>query len=117
MNTYRILTLGQLIDALAALDDAPVRGLSGFIHSHRSWYERNATDPTSRVEKASVLAALYRSVVGTQMPGYNSGEVTVLAENPIYYAAFGESGPYIIGIEPGEDGVHTPVLLADEFAV
>lgn len=111
LKTYRRLTLGDLIEALDRLGDATVEGLDGWVDSYRGYYERNATQPCSYQASAAVLASEYRSQVGKPITGYKGGDYTVSADELIYYAAEGETGPAIIGLEPSETGVYRPVLL------
>lgn len=114
LKTFRRLTLGDLITELRQLGDATVEGLDGVVDSYRDYYERNATEPCDYQESAAVLARQYREQVGKSIIGYSGGDYTVDASELIYYAAYGRSGPNIIGLEPTETGVYRPVLLEQD---
>ena len=115
MTMYHRFTLGDLISALEKLGDAPVKGLTGEVYSYRGYYERNATEPTNEVYPATTLANSYRSQIGNVMQGWKGGYYPVRQDQLVYYVGEGDTGPVIIGIECGEDNVHHPVLLADDY--
>ncbi|MBF6358141.1 hypothetical protein IU449_26960 [Nocardia higoensis] len=115
LKTYRRLTLGELIATLDQLGDATVEGLDGLVDSYRGYYERNATEPCNYQESATVLANQYREQIGKPITGYKGGDYTVDEGELIYYAAYGRSGPNIIGLEPTETSVYRPVLLEQDY--
>ena len=115
---YHRMTLGALIDELEDLDrlgDPLVQGLDGTVRSYRGYYERNATTPCNSALAASVLVELYRSQIGLPITGYKGGDYTVDPDQLIYYADYGDTGPCILGLERGADGVYRPVLLAEDW--
>lgn len=114
LKTYRRLTLGELITELRQLGDATVEGLDGAVDSYRGYYERNATQPGDWQESAAVLATEYRNQIGKPITGYKGGNHTVSADELVYYAGYGDSGPNIIGLEADETGVYRPVLLEQD---
>ncbi|ANA86610.1 hypothetical protein PBI_CLUBL_112 [Gordonia phage ClubL] len=119
MTIYEPFTLGRLIKNLRDLPpDTEVRGLDGMVHSYRGWYERNATTPTGLVRTAAELADFYQSEIGETMGGWKGGDYIISADELIYYADYGDSGPLIIGLEPVDHGgfmrsAFSPVLLTD----
>ncbi|GAS94842.1 hypothetical protein MMAG44476_22087 [Mycolicibacterium mageritense DSM 44476 = CIP 104973] len=114
-TTYVPLTLGELVAHLRELGDAPVRGLSGNVHSHRAFYDRSATEPTDDVRNGAWLAEAYSAEIDTPLPGYGGGQYRVSADKVVYYARYGHDGPVIIGFERAADGVHELVLLDDRY--
>lgn len=114
MKAYEALTLGRLIATLKSLGDAQVRGLNGSIRSYRGYYERTSTEPNSDTHSAKDLANWYQDQIGEPMFGYKGGDYTVDADELIYYAGYGDTGPNIIGLEKGSDGVYELVLLGGD---
>lgn len=112
---YTPLTLGELVTHLREFGDQPVRGLTGNIHSHRAFYDRSATEPTSDVRTGAWLADAYSAEVDQPLPGYGGGQYRVSADEVVYYARYGHDGPVIIGFERAADGVYGLVLLDDKY--
>lgn len=114
-TTYTPPTLGELVDRLRELGDQPVRGLTGIVHSHKSFYDRSATEPTDDVRTGAWLADAYSAEIDQPLPGYGGGQYSVSADKVVYYARYGHDGPVIIGFERDADGVHELVLLDDRY--
>lgn len=115
LKTYKPLTLGELIDKLRELGESDVRGLNGMVRSYRGYYERNATEPCDWVRPASLLAEQYSDDIGKPITGYKGGDYVVAADELVYYASYGESGPQICGLERSDDGVFQPVLCEEAW--
>ena len=111
---YKPLTLGEFIAALEALgDQAQVRGFDGYVRSYRGYYERNATAPCGLVHHADFLAEQYRREIGKDIRGWKGGDFTASLDELVYYADIGETGPQIVGLRAGDDGVYEPILVKE----
>lgn len=115
MKVYEALSLGEFIELLESLGNAPVRGFDGKIHSYRGYYERNATSPAQYMLAADTLANAYRAEIGKPITGWKGGDYTVKASELIYYVHPGDTGAAIAGLERGEDGVYEPIGVATEY--
>lgn len=114
-KTYKRHTLGELIEALRALPaNAMVHGLDLDVDSYRGYYDRNAIAPGPSVN-AHDLADTYTKQIGNLTHGYKGGEYSVKADELVYYASYGDTGPSIIGLEASDDGFYRPVLLAEDW--
>jgi len=112
MEIYEQLTLGALIDALDELGDDYVRGLGREIDSYRGYYERNTIEPDpDEVNRARVLAEIYRKQIGKYIQGYKGGDYRVSTDENVYCAPYGATGPAICGFIRTDDGVYEPLLV------
>lgn len=107
-NEYGAVTLGQLIDTLAAADQGAVVwdgfGLPG---SWRGVYEFLAFRPKADAVVADMLRHA-RSAVGATFQGYKGGDFTMTRETPCFIAEYGCSG---------DDDAITPERLEDMLGV
>lgn len=115
-TTYERMTLGMLIRALRNLPEgARVRGLGFSVNSYRGYYERNAIGPNTHGALASRLADIYEEQIGNPIEGYKGGDYNVSADELVYLADYGDTGPCIIGFQEVESGLHEPVLLEQDY--
>ncbi|WP_131722555.1 hypothetical protein [Mycolicibacterium conceptionense] len=105
-------TLGDLIDHLQVLGNAKVRGLSDQLHSDRGDYERSAIAPGG-TERASQLARMYMSRIGSTMTGWKGGDFPVRTDLLVMLGDFGNCGPCIVDLIMGDDGVYEVVTAED----
>lgn len=112
MIEYRTFTLGDLIDELNGLGVATVKGLGLEIDSYRGYYERNAIEPSPGVIlPAATLAREYENQIGKEITGYKGGDYYVSANENVYLAGYGDTGPNIAGFVKDEDGDYVPVVV------
>jgi len=116
-ETYEMLSLGDLIDRLKKLGDAPVRGLGKRVFSYRGYYERHDVAPSFEDEDwpgvygANVLVEAYESQLGAIMTGYKGGDYPICREEAVYLAGYGDTGPAIACWCPIDSPCHGDVLL------
>jgi hypothetical protein len=115
MKVYEPMSLGELIARLEELGDALVRGLDGSVHSYRGYYERNCTEPSSDTLTGASLAKAYRGEIGKEITGWKGGDFYVSADELIYYADTGNTGPAICALEAEPDGVYEVVAVVENF--
>lgn len=113
---YRHMTLGEVIDYLrAAPSYSMVSGLSLDADSYRGYYERIAIDQGDWV-RAHSLADYLDEKIDTTMTGYKGGEYPVTKQTLVHVAAYGYTGPMLVGfILDGDDGDITPVLVEERW--
>ena len=96
------MTLGKMIDALAAMPpDAKVSALSG-AHSYRGYYSDLAFEPGNpgQTRKASELLADCRSAMGEVFEGYKGGEYQMGRNTPVWVSHYGDTGLKLMGFNP-----------------
>lgn len=59
------------------------------MHSHKAFYDRNATEPTDDVRTGTWLADVYNSEIDQPLAGYGGGQYRVSADQLVYYARYG----------------------------
>lgn len=91
-NEYGAITLGQLIDTLAAADQSAVV-FDGFAEpdSWRGVYAFLAFAPKTNALVSDMLRHA-RSAVGATFTGYKGGEYTMTRETPCFIANYGDCG-------------------------
>jgi len=94
------MTLGDMIDRLAAMpQDAEIDALGRPI-SYRGYYSDLAFTPKEGRMKVSEALALCRSCEGQTFNGYKGGEFTMDRNTPVWIADIGDSGcPRIMDID------------------
>jgi hypothetical protein len=94
------MTLGDMIDRLAAMpQDAEVDALGRPI-SYRGYYSDLAFTPKEGRMKVSEALALCRSCEGRVFNGYKGGEFTMDRNTPVWIADVGDSGsPRIMDLD------------------
>lgn len=118
MTTMKRLTLGDLVQELRNLPDgARVNGLGRSVDSYRGYYERNAIEPEWDNElPALALADMLEDDFGKAIWGWKGGHYHVSADEFVYLANPGDTGPVIIGLEFNpKTGIYEPVLLEEEW--
>jgi hypothetical protein len=97
------MTLGQLIEALEAMPrDARIE--LGEPNSYRGYYEDLSFEPTSETRTVAEALEMIRSeCMGQVFYGYKGGEYVMGAKTPIWLAAYGCTGPRIVGIDATGD--------------
>jgi hypothetical protein len=111
---YKRQSLGELIDILEDIGQESVQGLTGTVDSYRGFYERTSTPPTGDISTGAALAASYLDRLGSTMHGWKGGEYTVDPDEPVHYAEPRDTGPAILGLNQGADGIWRPVVLAQD---
>jgi hypothetical protein len=104
------MTLGKMIDRLAAMQpDAMIDGLEN-PHSYRGYYSDLAFE--RRAEKITVKDALTmcRAAMGEVFEGYKGGDFQMGRNTPLWVASYGDCGDKIMAIR--DDG--TLEQAADE---
>jgi hypothetical protein len=103
-NEYGAVTLGQLIDTLAAADQAHV--VEDGFGEPMSWRGVYAFVGFSPVRNAVVADMLNwaRSAVGATFEGYKGGDFTMTRDTPCFISSYGETG--------GDDAAITQERLA-----
>lgn len=120
MKTLAPMSLNQLINKLAELGDAPVRGLGRRVFSYRGYYERYDVAPSFETEDwsgiypASELVKSWHNQFGETMTGYKGGDYRIDGEEAVYRAGYGETGPAIVGLELVDDAWE-PILCDIEW--
>jgi hypothetical protein len=92
------VTLGELIETLAAEDPARVLPL-GFNspHSYRGYYTDVAFETTSNISVGDMLAAA-RSALGATYQGYKGGDFTMNEYTDVWLSEHGTASGETIGI-------------------
>jgi hypothetical protein len=105
------MTLGKLIDALAALPKETE--LDGFNepHSYRGYYTDLAFERTEEKTTAGNALEMARACMGEVFQGYKGGDFQMGRNTPVWIANYASSGMKIISINP--DG--TLELADDDF--
>lgn len=113
---YKRMTLRELINALRALPEgAIVTGFDTDIESYRGYYERNAVEPDEgTIIPASLAAYELESQIGNSITGYKGGDYVISADELVYYASYGKTGPSIIGLESDGD-FYRLILLGEDY--
>lgn len=107
------MTLGKLIERLAALPpETRVKGL-GSEHSYRGYYSDLAFEPTDTEIPASALLAQCRAAMGREYEGYKGGDYLMGESTPLWSAPYGSCGDRLMDLEV-RDGLATPVTAPDE---
>lgn len=107
------MTLGQLVERLAAIPpDTRVKGL-GSEHSYRGYYTDLAFEPTDTETTASALLAQCRAAMGREYKGYKGGDYLMGESTPLWSASYGSCGDRLMDLEV-RDGLATPVTAPDE---
>lgn len=107
------MTLGQLIERLAALpSETRVKGL-GSEHSYRGYYTDLAFTPTDTEVLASEILAQCRAAMGREYEGYKGGDFLMGESTPLWISKYGSCGDRLIDLEV-KDGLATPVTAPDE---
>lgn len=103
------MTLGGLIDRLAALPaDLEIEGF-GEPHSYRGYYSDLAFERTDKTA-AGVVLAMCRDCMGGVFQGYKGGDFQMGRNTPVWIASYGSCGDKIMALK--DDG--TLELAADE---
>lgn len=90
-------TLGELIDALEAVDGAQAVPLGfGNPHSYRGYYEQLAFEPVANTTVADMLAAA-QEAVGTTYEGWKGGDFTMSESTDVWLSLRGEAFSETIG--------------------
>jgi hypothetical protein len=105
------MTLGKLIDALAAVP--PETELQGFgePHSYRGYYDDLAFEKMGEKTTAGKALEMARACMGEIFEGYKGGEFQMGRNTPVWLAKDGSCGMKIMAIR--EDG--TLELAEDSF--
>lgn len=113
---YRHMTLGDVIDYLRAAPwGSMVSGLSLDADSYRGYYERIAIDRGDWA-RADSLADYLDEKVGKTMTGYKGGEYLITKQTLVHVAAYGFTGPMLVGFVLDRDnGDITPVLVEERW--
>lgn len=107
------VTLGALIEQLAALPgDAIVRGL-GELMSYRGYYCDLAFEPSDRDEPIAVLLERCRAAMGRVFQGYKGGDFLMGETTPLWIAPYGSSGERLMGLNLGARPM-VPMTAAEE---
>jgi hypothetical protein len=92
------MTLGKLIDALAALpQDTQVERL-GDEHSYRGYYSDLAFERFEGTIPASELLATCRRALGKRYEGYKGGDYYMHEGTPVWIADYGRCGLKIMAL-------------------
>jgi hypothetical protein len=93
------MTLGKMIEALAAMD--PEKKMSGLHapHSYRGYYRDLAFEASHTDDTAGTLLALCRSCMGETFEGYKGGDFDMGAQTPVWVANYGDTGVKIVGFD------------------
>ena len=93
------MTLGKLIDVLAALPpDSKIEGLDE-PHSYRGYYCDLAFEPSSELRTAGEMLAMCRACMGQEFTGYKGGEFMMGKSTPVWIAHYGDTGRKIMALE------------------
>lgn len=93
------MTLGKMIDALAAMPaDAQVAAIHG-PQSYRGYYCDLAFEPADegKTRPASELLAECRFAMGGVFEGYKGGEYQMGRNTPVWVASYGTTGVKLMG--------------------
>lgn len=92
------LTLGELIETLAAMPEGTeIEGL-GDLRSYRGYYCDLAFEPEPGKRPVAEILEVCRSAMGRVFVGYKGGEYVMGAKTPLWLAPYGSSGVEIMGI-------------------
>lgn len=105
------MTLGKMIDALAAIPPETV--IEGFGHpdSYRGYYSDLAFDKIDRKMTAGEALEMAKNCMGEIFEGYKGGDYMMGRNTPIWLAEYGSCGMKIMGIN--DDG--SLELKEDEY--
>lgn len=106
------LTLGRIIDLLAAMPpETRIRGL-GDLESYRGYYSDLAFDPHCPERRASDILDECRRAMGRVFQGYKGGDFLMGENTPLWVSPWGESsGLRLMGFETDSDDVLRPVTV------
>lgn len=108
---YEPMTIEDLLDALDEMSaDTTVEGLSDRFDSYRGYYKHVAVEPGDGVT-AGALAAAFRNRLGETMTGYKGGEFEIHGDCYVFVAAYGYTGPMLVGFDNGEPVTCTEAWL------
>lgn len=94
------MTLGQLIEALEAMDAATPVNVSAELNSYRGYYCDLSIEPGAST--AGELLAECKDAMGEVFEGYKGGDFLMGRTTPMWVADYGRCGDRLMGI--GADG-------------
>lgn len=108
------MTLGDMIDALAALDgDRLVDGLGELI-SYRGYYEDLAFAPTTETRTVADLLAECREAMGRTFEGYKGGDFLMGENTPLWLSAYGNTSQRrIVGLDTESEPITARVEVIE----
>ena len=91
------LTLGKLIDRLAALSPEICVCL-GTPNSYRGYYDDLSFEPTTQAIPAREALALCKGAMGEVFQGYKGGDYQMGRNTPIWIADYGSCGDKLLAV-------------------
>lgn len=99
------LTLDKLIKVIEDLDDRSIPVVVDYDHttgidsvdSYRGYYADLSLLPTKTVSTADRLYVMLKSAYGSTFEGYKGGDFVMDGDTPLWVAAYGNTGPAVIG--------------------
>lgn len=107
------LTLGRLIEILAAWPpERLIVGIGGEA-SYRGYYCDLAFEPSTKPEPVASVLQRCRAAMGQVYEGYKGGDFTMGANTPLWIAQWGACGDKLTGLDTTVDPI-MPVTVPDE---
>ena len=92
------MTLGKLIERLAAMSPSAGVPVLKNPHSYRGYYEDLAFETTDGVETVFTTLEILRGCMGREFTGYKGGEYMIGETTPIWVADYGCCGRKIMDL-------------------
>ncbi len=108
------MTLGQLIDQLETLDgDRKIDGF-GDPASYRGYYSDLSFESGEAQTVSSLLNVCQTKIMGRSFTGYKGGEFIMSQNTPVWFAAYGCTGPRLMSLDTTADTVVGVIAYEDE---